>query len=127
MADPLGFNRPAIAGPPVLGAAPEKARQPALRPLEKGEFILGPNNEKMTEFTQTFRVGKDFVVVPSIFMGPEGPVNLSEDPDAILRVVQEFEAVTGKKFPRLKTDKDASAFARKRSDAGGAFSGPLVK
>jgi len=100
---------------------------PTLRPFEPGEFITNPDGSKSTERTFSFTIGDQVIVVPSLFMGPEGPVDLQDNPKAALDTALEFERTTGKKFPHFKSIGEADAFSRNRSSGGGATHKSLAR
>lgn len=98
---------------------------PKIRPLEQGEFRENEDGSRSTEITIGTVIGGEKVVIPSLWMTPDGPVELDEE--NATRAAMEFEAETGKRFPRFKDWKKADSFARARSQKGGVFSGPLAR
>ena len=67
-------------------------------------------------------------VIPSIWWDKNGNPMLVEDQEQIQRLAQEYETATGSLFPRFgeRDYETADAWARKRSDSGGASDVPLV-
>lgn len=97
-----------------------------LRPFQTGEFINNGDGSRSTERSRTFPLPSgEWVNAPSLWMTPEGPVEIRSE-DQIARIVQDYEKRTGQRFPRFKSQQEAVAAARKRSDAGAVFSGPLA-
>ena len=93
-----------------------------LRPLEPGEKVNNPDGSYSTERTVTVQSPDgSWVNVPSLWMGPNGPVDLRPmGDDYIGRVAQTFEKQAGKRFVRFNDLKVAEAAAAMRSEAGGA-------
>ena len=99
----------------------------ALRPLNNSEAIENPDGSKSTERTVTLEEEGEFIVAPSLWMGPDGVVDLAGDQNAIIEAITRYEELTGKFFPRFATVEDANEFARERSESGGSASGPLAR
>lgn len=70
--------------------------------------------------------GKE-VLAPTLWMTRDGPVDLSRNPETLVRAIQEFERKSGKKFPRFDTPDEATDFAKKRSSAGAVSTSPLER
>lgn len=104
---------------------PDTVKVKKLRPFSPGEFLDNQDGSRSTERTITFNIGGKEVLVPSLWMTDEGPVDLSKNPETIVRAVRSFEERTGRRFPRFNSPKEAGAFAKSRSSKGAVFTGPL--
>ena len=94
-----------------------------LRPFKKGEFIENPDGTRSTERSVTIKLPDGgWINLPSLWMSAGGPVDFGFDEESILQQGLAFEESSGRKFKRFKTQKQAVDAAKKRSDAGGAFS-----
>lgn len=96
-----------------------------LRPFEAGERVNNPDGSYSTERTRTVQLpGGEWINVPSLWMGPQGPADLGPMSDDFLgKFASEWEAQAGKKWLRFKSLRDAETAAKARSEAGGAGSG----
>jgi len=97
---------------------------PLLRPLQGRERRPNPDGSYSTEITMTDTDPQGrFEVYPSLWMGPQGPVELP--PDQAMQAADAYERF-GYQFPRFD-DLDASErFAVDRSRGGGVGTGPLA-
>jgi hypothetical protein len=94
-----------------------------LRPFRSGEFIENPDGSISTERSVTAKLPDgQWINLPSLWMGPGGPVDFGDDEDAIVEQGLAFEENTGEEFKRFKTRRQAIDAAKARSSAGGAFS-----
>lgn len=114
-------------------AAPAPAAPAAegfgLRPFKPGEKVDNADGSYSTERTVTVQ-GPDgqWSVVPSLWMGPNGPVDLLEKgDDVIANVAARYEAGSGEKFPRFADVKAAEDWAVQRSASGGASEASLAQ
>ena len=98
-----------------------------LRPLVRGEFVENPDGSRSTERTMSFNIEGKEVLAPSLWMSPDGPVDLRQHPEILIRAIREFEMRTKKRFPRFDTPEEATEFAKGRSSGGAVFSGPLER
>lgn len=95
-----------------------------LRPFEPGEKVDNEDGTYSTERTVTVPIGDQWFNVPSLWMGPDGPVQLSEDQalDTAERYMKE-KRVT---FPAFRSVDEAVAAAKTRSKNGGASQGSIM-
>ena len=107
--------------------APDQVNLKTLRPFKKGEFLDNQDGTRSTERTMTFNISGEEVVIPSLWMTPDGPVDLSKHPETMIRGALDYESRAKKKFPRFKTVKEADEFAKNRSGKGAVFTGSLEK
>lgn len=92
-----------------------------LRPFVPGEAVDNGDGTHSTERTVTVPDGKGkWLNLPSLWMGPNGPVDFGDAEDAIVDLGLVFEKVLGKKFPRFDHAAEAEKAARIRSSYGGA-------
>ncbi len=106
-----------------------KPTQADLRPFQENEERPNSDGSVSTEVSTTWKLpdGK-WVNVPSLWMGRGGPKQFaSDDEDAILGTMREYEAKNGPTFQRFDTEEDAVAAAKDRSAAGGAASGDAAQ
>ncbi len=68
---------------------------------------------------------EDDRLIPSLWMGSDGPADL--DHDKSIRAAMEFERRSGKVFPRFNSIEDADDFAISRSKSGGALKSDLFR
>lgn len=96
-----------------------------LRPFQPGEQINNPDGSYSTELSTTWQLPDgQFVNVPSLWMGDNGPVRFNpEDEQGILGALQQYEFGRGQSFPRFMSAQEAEAAAMQRSNAGGAGAG----
>lgn len=81
------------------------------------------DGSQSTEISRTVQTGEgEFANVPSLWFGDGvGPQDFgSETDDQLALRATNYEAKSGKKFPRFKTVDEAVTVAKARSDAGGA-------
>lgn len=107
--------------------APDQVDVKTIRPFVDGEFLDNQDGTQSTERTTSFNVGGEEVVMPSLWMTPDGPVDLSRMPESMIRSTLEFEKRSGKKFPRFKTIQEADEFTATRTTRGGISSGTLER
>lgn len=86
---------------------------PDLRPFDPGERRDNPDGSYSTEITTTWQMPDgSWANVPSLWMGKGGPVQFdANDEQGILGAVQNYEAKTGKRFPRYATVGQAESAA----------------
>ena len=97
-----------------------------LRPFREGEFRQNPDGSRSTEITMTVQLpGGVAINIPSLFMGPDGPVQFRSEQQA-LRAALAFEKRSGRQFPRFRSIERAVTKARGRSRTGGIANGPLA-
>ena len=106
---------------------PDQVKLKTLRPFVKGEFLDNQDGSRSTERTMTFNISGNEVVVPSLWMTPDGPADLSRNPEVIIKAVIDYEGRTNKKFPRFKTIEEANKFAKERTMKGAVLLEPLEK
>ena len=106
-------------------APPDQADMKNIRPFQAGEHIINTDGTRSTERTMGINIAGEEVVVPSLWMTPSGPVDLSRNQEVLMHAVESFERRSKTKFPRFKTLEESDAFAKQRSSTGGAFSGNL--
>lgn len=116
----------AATPPPQSKAPPEQPTE--LRPFGAGEKIVNEDGTISTERTETYQLpdGK-WINVPSLWMSPKGPVDLAGDENAIMAALSDYEARSGKEFPRFSDLSSAETAARARSEKGGAQAGTNTK
>ena len=107
--------------------APDTVNLKTIRPFKKGEFLNNRDGTSSTERTTSFNVGGEEVLMPSLWMTPDGPVDLSRNPEIMIRAMMEFEKRSKKKFPRFKTPQEANEFSKNRSASGAISTGTLEK
>jgi len=106
---------------------PDQVNLKTIRPFKKGEFLDNQDGTRSTERTMSFNIEGEEVVMPSLWMTPDGPVDLSRSPEAMIRSVIEFEKRSKKRFPRFKTVQEADEFSINRTDRGAVSIGTLEK
>lgn len=112
-----------LRDPQAAASVLNQVGEPMLRPFHPGEKIDNADGSYSTELSTTWQLPTgEWVNVPSLWMGPKGPVKLDKE-SQILRALQEFEGVNGSTFPRYKSLDQAEAEAVARSKAGGANAG----
>ena len=107
--------------------APDQVDVKTIRPFTQGEFLDNQDGTRSTERTMSFNVEGEEVVMPSLWMTPDGPVDLSRMPESMIRSTLEFEKRSGKKFPRFKTIQEADSFTAVRTNKGGISTGTLER
>lgn len=108
-------------------AAPDDVDPRSLRPFEPDEVLENYDGSHSTERLTGFNIDGKEVVAPSLWMSDKGPVDLERFPDTIIRAILEYEARTGKRFPRFSTPDQSTGFATRRSATGGLANGPLAR
>jgi hypothetical protein len=121
-----GSNAPGsiYGSDPIVQPAGQQG--PQLRPLGPGEYRQNPDGSISTEITASFNIDGRETVIPTLWMSPDGPVELS--PDDAINAAQNYERQTGKQFPRFDSVAEADAFTRKRHkpfDAARTIEGAL--
>jgi hypothetical protein len=86
-----------------------------VRPFGPGEVIDNEDGTFSTERGVSFNIDGKEVLVPSLWMTPDGPVDLSRNPEINIRAAMAFERRTGNKFPRFETLKQATEFSKLKS------------
>ena len=95
------------------------------RPLQPGEFRENPDGSRSTEITITEQIDESgFANIPTLWM-VDGEIREFTADDAV-QAARSFDRRAGARFPRFANVEDALVEARKRTDAGGASSGPLA-
>ena len=93
------------------------------RPFKSGEKIkdyVEPGTFS-SELSRTVQINGEWANVPSLWMGPDKPIDLRPfGDDQLANFVSLYEDATGKRFKRWSSLDKAQAAASKRSDAGGA-------
>lgn len=102
---------------------PDEVNIKKIRPFKKGEFIDNQDGTRSTERSMSLNIGGKEVLVPSLWMTPDGPVDLSRNPQSLMRVIGAFEKRSKKKFRRFDSPEEATEFSIKRSAKGGRGSG----
>ncbi len=116
----------ARSGAPAPNAQPVTSDSAEMRPFKPGETRPNADGSYSTEISTTWQLpdGK-WVNVPSLWMGPKGPVQFkTDDEQSILGNMQQYEAQHGQTFQRFDTEQQAVTAAKQRSAAGGAGAGP---
>ena len=108
-------------------APPDQVDMKKVRPFEGGESLDNGDGTRSTEVSVGLNIGGKEVLVPSLWMTPHGPVDLSRNHESMIRAVLEFERRSGKKFPRFNSPEELNEFAKQRSGRGGALNEPLAK
>jgi hypothetical protein len=117
-----------VADKPQGTAVPkaENADLTTLRPLAANEYRDNGDGSWSTEVTTTVQdANGKWMNVPSLWMSPNGWVDLGEDEDAIGQAAQSYEA-KGTAFPRFNSVEEAEAAATARSKSGGVANGALA-
>ena len=105
--------------------APDNVNLKPIRPFKPGEFLNNQDGTRSTERSVSFNIEGREVLVPQLWMTPDGPVDLSRNPQTIIRALMAFEERTGKKFPRFDNPDEATAFSKQKSALGGRSPGFL--
>jgi hypothetical protein len=99
-----------------------------LRPFNADERVNNPDGSYSTERTMTVQMPDGWGIVPSLWMSPRGPVDLSSMGENYLAAIaQGYEQSNGTAFPRFPDVQSAEDWAVNRSHGGGAGQGPLQK
>lgn len=99
-------------------------QEPPMRPFREGEYVTNPDGSRSTQRTVTIPLKGGWAVVPSLWMGPNGPVDMRQLPESALsNLVQRYEYMTGETFRRYRAHGPADDGAAKRSLLGGVSSG----
>lgn len=106
---------------------PDEVDMRTIRPFRQGEFIDNQDGTHSTERTTSQEINGKEVVMPTLWMTPNGPVDLSRLPDSVRRSVIEFERRTNKQFPRFNSIEEANAFSKDRTKKGGISTGELER
>lgn len=118
-------DAPQFGGIPEAQLRPVRRLNPELRqtarPFRSGEFVENEDGTRSTERTITFKIGEDWVNAPSLWMTPDGPVEVTDE-DALSRLLSFYEERTGALFQRFGDRVSAIEAARARSDRGGVGS-----
>ena len=102
--------------------------EPRFRPLQQGEFRNNGDGSYSTELLMAEILDPasgESMVFPSMWMSDRGPVELSVD--EAIGAAMEFERMTGNRFPRFKSIREAIDFSKTRSSGGGVSAGPLYR
>lgn len=97
------------------------------RPLRPGEKITNPDGTYSTEVTATFETPNGWMVVPQLYLGPNGLMDLRGQGETALGAAMYLQNNHGIVFPTFKSLEEANAFTQKRTKAGGVNASPLVK
>lgn len=120
---PRQITTPERAGIPEAQVRPVRRLNPELRqtarPFRSGEFIENEDGTRSTERTVTLQIGEEWINAPSLWMTPDGPVEVTDE-DALSRLMRFYEERTGALFQRFGDRASAIDAARARSDRGGA-------
>jgi len=98
---------------------------PTTRPLKDGESRDNGDGSHSTELTITVETPHGYMLIPSMWMTPDGIHELTSEES--LSAAQRYEAATGQKFPMFRTESHATEFAIARSERGGALQEPLAR
>jgi N12 class adenine-specific DNA methylase/uncharacterized protein YcbK (DUF882 family)/predicted RNA methylase len=115
MKEAIGLGVPDSALPTP---EPRPTRTSDLRPLDiaAGEYLDNGDGTISAEKTITIEDGQGgFMNVPTLFMGPEGLVDLSENPDALQATIAGMQK-NGATFERFASQQEAVAAAQARSN-----------
>ena len=107
--------------------SPDSVNLKTIRPFRPGEFVDNGDGSRSTERSMSFNIEGKEVLTPSLWMTPDGPVDLSRNPESLFRAALAFEKRTGKKFPRFNNPDEATRFSKERSSGGGRGVGPLAR
>ncbi len=106
---------------------PDQVNLKTIRPFKKGEAFNNQDGTLSTERASSFNVGGEEVLMPTLWMTPDGPVDLRRNPETVVRAMMEFEKRSKKRFPRFKTPQEATEFSKNRSAGGAISTGTLEK
>lgn len=106
---------------------PDTVNLKKIRPFGEGEFVDNGDGTRSSERTMSFEIGGKEVLVPSLWMTDKGPVDLARNPNVLMRAVESFERRSKKKFPRFDDPRQATEFAKQRSDSGGRGVGEIAR
>jgi len=93
---------------------------------EKHDAVDNHDGTWSTERTITVKDGPMWAVIPSLWFTSKN-TSTQMDEKASKRLANMYEKNTGRRFPRFVSRDAADAFARLRSEKGGANQGPLAK
>lgn len=108
-------------------APPDTVNLKKIRPFEEGERVDNGDGTFSTERSTNFNFNGEEVLVPSLWMTPDGPADLSRNPEVLIRAIQAYESRTKKKFPRFDDPQQAIEFSKQRSSMGGRGVGELMR
>lgn len=104
----------------AYGISGQEAAAQTLRPFEPGEFRQNGDGSISTELSVTIQTPDGaWVNVPSLLMGPDGPVEYDPDDEEVMQQVAEYLRATGVQLPTFRSVDEAVAAAQARSDARG--------
>jgi len=106
---------------------PDTVDMKTIRPFKKGERLDNQDGTFSSERTTSINIDGKEVLVPTLWMTPNGPVDLSRKPESIVRSVIEHEKRSKKKFPRFDSVEEATRFAGNRSNTGARATGALER
>ena len=109
--------------------APDTINLKKVRPFNDDEVLDNQDGTRSTERTMSLNYEGKEVLVPSLWMTDKGPVDLSRNPEVLMRAVRSYEDRSKLKFPRFNTPDEATAFAKERHTYldKGVSPGPLAK
>ncbi len=117
----MGKKRPA----PVAPSAAPMMGPPLYRPLQGGENRPNADGSYSTEITMTDTDPQGrYEVYPSLWMGPNGPVEMSRE--KAMEMARMYEML-GYEFPRFNDLQSSEDWAVARSHGGGALKTPLAR
>lgn len=118
------LRRAAVPNPKMRPGTSDAGGGFALRPFRAGEKVNNADGSYSTERTVTVQMPDGgWANVPSLWMGPNGPVDMKAmgmNDDAIAQAAGVFERKNGTRFVRFGNIDQAVSAARARSEAGGA-------
>lgn len=95
----------------------------SIRPLKAGESVKNKDGSSSTERTATVMLPGGWANVPTLWMAPNGPIDLRKlNDDQIAELARHYETESGVTFKRFRARPSAEAAAKARSDQGGAGS-----
>jgi len=98
---------------------------PYLRPFQGDERRPNPDGSYSTELTMTDQDPQGrWEVYPSLWMGPQGPVELRSGP--AMQAANNYEQF-GYRFPRFEDLAASEQWATERSKGGGVGQSPLAQ
>lgn len=117
-----GQTTASVEAPPAVSQ--EAKPTSTLRPFNPGEKVDNPDGSYSTERTATYQLpdGK-WVNLPTLWMGPNGPVDLANSEEDVVATAQAFEKSSGQRFKRFSDVQSAETSAKARSENGGANAG----
>jgi len=104
---------------------PDEVDLKTLRPFKKGETFDNQDGTISTERTTSFNINGKETLIPSLWMTPNGPVDLRKHPETMIRAAIDFEKRSKVIFPRFNSVEEAEEFSKNRSQSGAVATGEL--